>query len=377
MGREQDPGRRRFMQDMFWLGVGFVFSGIPHIARAVENEFWLNENEFPVSEWEPQHEYESGLKEININWEDMTQGQYYYGYVKGNEPSNVILRQTPDKNASIFKKYWLLPKTTLRVTPATNPRTKEPVPGWLEVVRDGDNSNLLYSVSDKYGIYIHISDLVFFDAEASCQPIDYVTTPENQSQKFIVVDKERREVTLFEGKTAILKTPCVLNDKLTVEGVFQVLERDLSVNMPSVQGVPFSNRFHAKGYYLHGSWHWRDWPHMTRTELMKSFTHGCVNLPMYVLSALNNEIPVSQDLQETLETIGDTRIDEFIFRWLGGQENASHTTWQMEENGVQIIAVPSQKDLKKKGVLPAWINPEEAVAQIQGTVLSVPEFFNQ
>ena len=122
-----------------------------------------------------------------------------------------------------------------------------------------------------------------------------------------------RELTLFEGTEAILKTPVVLNMGQTPRGRLYVHRIYYTRNMPHYPSVPYTNFLHDGsnlddgGYAIHGA-PWHRWSEtITKRETIRRYSHGCINLPNWSVKVGSYNMPV----------------DEFVFRWIGGFPNPS------------------------------------------------------
>lgn len=287
-----------------------------------------------------------------LKWEELLKGRYYYGFTV---KKDIKFRLNPSEYGG--KYYRFHPKGSLfRVTPAQEL-------GWMELIK-GDTKYPHMDSHPQAKYFLPLSELQLIDSDEASRPIDYVTVPENQHRKFVVLEKNTREASYMEGKNVILKLPVFLNDEFTPVGVYQILKRYLQTNMPSVDGVPFTNYFTPVGHALHGS-PWRPWDTVKHDYLMRYDTHGCVNEP---------------DWEATIG--GYTlRADEFIFRWLGGQQHPESTAYEAAgTNAPHVIIVKELADLKKLGILPEMegvdgFDWDRVTKLIKTKSLDAPDYF--
>lgn len=247
---------------------------------------------------------------------------YNYGFVRR---QNVRLFSAPDARApqidnpvrrnTVFGMMYLMQGALVRFEAVDNE--------WGRIVKDDDIDDSFTYMDWTLGfseanwrfdppreIYVRIADLLVIGRE-HFEPIGFVTGAPEDTDKFIILDVPRRQLTLFEGETPILKTPVVLNMGATPRGRLYVNRGLITRNMPHYPGVPFTNFLHdgtnlnSEGYALHGA-PWHRWSEtVTRRETIRRYSHGCINLPNWE------------------QTVGDftVPVDEFVFRWTGGFPN--------------------------------------------------------
>lgn len=284
---------------------------------------------------------------------ELEAGVYYYGFIKVPEPVK-FLRTGPSFEQYGTFKHWLGNNSFMRFEKSENP-------DWVTVVRDDDTNSFLPTIPRKVKAYMPLDKIELVNPADYSTPIDYVTKPENQFRKFVVVEKRTRLITLFEGDTAIAKMPAFINDELTPFGVHQVYKRKLQANMPSVYGVGpgiASLEVYGRetGFALHGSRGWRDWPNITYEELLRKDTHGCMNLPSW------------------------DDLDVFTFRWLGGQANPESQTLELVDDGPHVFIVERLSSLKNleptREVTEAGYGSwDEVVEKIEAIPVNAPKHF--
>ncbi len=233
-------------------------------------------------------------------------GELNYGFVR---TTGVTLYAAPRLDApqvenpvranSIFGTTYLMYGALVRFHPHEG--------GWAELVPDDEGDDAF-----SWPVYMRQEDLQVIGREDT-EPLGYVTNAPEGTDKFILLDIYQRDMILFEGLTPILRTPTIVNTENTPRKV-AVLERAyLTRDMPNYPGVPYTTFLHGNsylnemGFAVHGS-PWHLWSDTVRQEtIQRRFTHGCINLPDWVL-------PIPH--------LGrDMRVDEFVFRWAGGLRN--------------------------------------------------------
>lgn len=230
------------------------------------------------------------------------QGEFNYGFVRR---SGVSLYTAPDlstptvenpvRPSSIFGTTYLMYGALVRFTPVDA--------DWGKVEPDDK-----WDKAFPWPVYIRLEDLQVIDREPA-QSLGYIAGKPDAG-KVIVLDIFARELTLFEGKTAVLRTPVILNTMNTPRDIGIMQRGYLARNMPNYPGVPFTYFLHgspyldAGGFAIHGS-PWHLWEETVRqSTVIRRLTHGCINLPDWPL---------------TIPHLGrEMRIDEFVFRWAGG-----------------------------------------------------------
>lgn len=263
--------------------------------------------------------YPSGQVYISGQSHALYEDGFNYGFVRR---QNLELFSAPSEDApridnpvrrnTVFGLMYLMQGALVRFLPVDDQ--------WAKYVRDDILDNVFTYTDWTFGfteanwvanppkdIFIRISDLLVIGRE-HFEAIGYVTGAEAGTDKYIFLDVPNRQVTLFEGATAILKTPIVLNMAATPRGRLYVNRVLATRNMPHYPCVPYSNFLHdgstlnTEGYAMHGA-PWHRWSEtVTRRETLRRYSHGCINLPNWSRQVAGYNLPV----------------DEFIFRWIGG-----------------------------------------------------------
>ncbi|MFO7323442.1 MAG: L,D-transpeptidase family protein [Chloroflexota bacterium] len=269
---------------------------------------------------------------------------YNYGFVRR---QNLELFSAPSEDApridnpvrrnTVFGLMYLMQGALVRFLPVDDQ--------WAKFVRDDNLDNVFTYTDWTFGfteanwvtnppkdIFIRISDLLVIGRE-HFEPIGYITGAEEGTDKFIFLDVPRRQLTLFEGTTAILKTPIVLNMAMTPRGRLYVNRVLITRNMPHYPCVPYTNFLHDgsnlnhEGYAIHGS-PWHRWSEtVTRRETLRRYSNGCINLPNWNRQIGDYNLPV----------------DEFIFRWIGGFPDPAHECHHTRTN--QPVRIYSANNL--------------------------------
>lgn len=260
-------------------------------------------------------------------------GELNYGFVR---ETGVTLYAAPSWNAphidnpirpsSIFGTTYLMYGALVRFYPHEN--------GWVELIPD-DN----WDGSFPWPVYMRLEALQVIERDVT-EPLGYITCEPDGTDKFILLDIYARDMILFEGLTPILRTPVIVNTENTPRKMAVLQRAYISRDMPNYPGVPFSTFLHGSeylnqtGFAVHGSpWHlWAETVH--EETILRRFTHGCINLPDWV-------IPI-------LYLGHEMRVDEFIFRWAGGFTNPATETVYMNgtHTPVRLIALDNlQRDI--------------------------------
>ena len=173
------------------------------------------------------------------------------------------------------------------------------------VVRVSEYDSDWYEVLPESGVnpYGNLGDRIFIPTSSievlsseEFQPINVFAGTLPEDKLIVVLATDNPEIALFEGNTLVMKVPVVLGP--TPSGDFRVFKTTVSDDMPSVNGVPFTNYF-TNGFAIHGLrvWNWR-------TRIGGGYgSHGCVNLP---------------DSEWYNIRVGDrfVGVDEWVYRWI-------------------------------------------------------------
>jgi hypothetical protein len=270
-------------------------------------------------------------------------GQYNYGMVRANE-TNLYLEPSeeggkldnPARRTSTYGTPYLMRGAVIRFLPVNE--------NWGKVIWDDAEDNAWtytdwtfgfqqanwnqFDLRDRPDIYVPLDKLKVLPYE-KFSPIDFVTdATDPDTNKFIILHVPRRELTLFEGITPILKTPVVLNTLETPRGRLYVNRVMITRNMPTYPGVPYTNFLHDGedlnqiGYAIHGSpWHLWD-ETVNEWETIRRTSAGCINVPSWRRQIGSYNLPV----------------DEFIFRWIGGFDDPAGSPSYFKRETVHVIS---------------------------------------
>lgn len=272
--------------------------------------------------------------------EPIRMGEYNYGWVKSDQ---IGLYFAPDENAEQYPNFvrqgrisitwYVMQGAMLRVFPVNEV--------WGEVI-----GNDMWDETYSYGgqsrkVYVKFSDLQMVGPE-HFSPIGYLSGQPSGTPKNIFIDVPNRTLTLMEGEIAVFKTPIVLNAEKPEwpESTFgtprersYVGKHTISRNMPNYPGVGYSallvglrsdgTDIQNTGYYLHSS-PWQRWETMTKSEVLRRRSSGCVNIPSWII-----DVP----------GVGPIRPDELIFRWTGGNPDAGETILYYQPGEVARVFV--------------------------------------
>jgi hypothetical protein len=282
--------------------------------------------------WEEQY-HPSGQLYISGESHAVYNDGYNYGFVRR---QNLELYSAPSEDApridnpvrrnTVFGLMYLMQGALVRFLPVDDE--------WAKFVRDDPMDDVFTGTDWTAGftdanwvptppkdVFIRLSDLLVIGREHG-EEIGYVSDAGEEVDKYIFLDVPNRQLTLFEGPTAVLKTPVVLNLAATPRGRLYVNRVLMTRNMPHYPGVPFTNFLHdgsnlnSEGYALHGA-PWHRWTEtVTRRETLRRYSHGCINLPNWQRTVGNYTLPV----------------DEFVFRWIGGFPDMAHEIHHIRAN---------------------------------------------
>ncbi|MEL6404749.1 MAG: L,D-transpeptidase [Chloroflexota bacterium] len=267
---------------------------------------------------------------------------FNYGFVRNNttnlylEPSVQGLKvDNPARRNSTYGTPYLMRSSLVRFVPVND--------NWGRVIWDDPEDNAWtwedwtfaleeanwneYNLRSRPDLYVPIDELKIISHD-SMAGIDFITEPQENTNKWLLMYVPRRELTLFEGTTPILKTPVVLNTLLTPRGRLYVNRVMMTRNMPTYPGVPYVSFLHDGqdlneiGYALHGA-PWHIWEQtVNEWETIRRFSAGCINIPNWVIPLGDYELPV----------------DEFIFRWIGGFPDPAGSTSHFKSDIVHVMS---------------------------------------
>lgn len=293
--------------------------------------------------WEEQY-HPSGQLYISGTSHPLYEDGYNYGFVRRQNlelfsgPSEDAPRvDNPVRRNTVFGLMYLMQGALVRFLPVNDE--------WGKIIRDDALDDVFtgldwtsgfgdanWAVSPPRDIFVRLSDLLVIGREHS-EEIGYVSDVPEGTDKYIFMDVPRRQLTLFEGPNAILKTPVVLNMAQTPRGRLYVNRVLMARNMPRYPSVPYTNFLHdgsslnSEGYALHGA-PWHRWSEtVTRRETLRRYSSGCINLPNWQRTIGQYTMPV----------------DEFVFRWIGGFPDPAHEIHHIRAN--QPVRIYSANNL--------------------------------
>lgn len=260
---------------------------------------------------------------------DISLDEWNYGFVKTEgieafrSPAETLPIRNPVISSSRFGVHLLMQGALVRYRPINAE--------WVELIPDSPKDNVQYKMGAP--MFIRSRDLHPISTDYG-KLIPYFTdSTVTADDKMVVIDIQRRELTLFEKEVAILKSPVVMNDVDTPRGGHVVTTKWFSCSMqPWAPGVPFTTYFHVDGFAIHGS-PWQRWHKTVNSENIYGRTSaGCVNVPNWTV------------------TLGEyTRpLDELVFRWLGGVVEPERKVYEYgtyEHPTVRIYVIDYPRDL--------------------------------
>ena len=208
---------------------------------------------------------------------------------------------------------------------------------------------------------LHIISYDFFS------PIT-VTEPQGDNPiiKYIVLEKENDTMALFEDNQLILRTPALMNLRLTPDGSNYVYYNYASRPREDFPFVGFVGMF-GDNYQAFVSTPWEWWDETVREHYKdERYTRGDVHVPDWEL-----DIP----------GYGVTRFDTFLFRWLGGIENPADSNQQRAvETIVRVYSIWDDLDEVYGYALPLVRNGDRItwdtiIAAIADADITVPDYF--
>src|SRR5690606_38397554 len=145
----------------------------------------------------------------------------------------------------------------------------------------------------------------------------------------------------------------------------------ISRDMPHFPGVGWSAllvgnvgdvQIQNFGYWIHSS-AWFDWNNYGITDLYTNETGGCVSIPSW-------EVEIDGTLQ---------RVDTDVFRWIGGQPNATSSRQYRLSESLRVIVVDYEDDLWQYASQLRYlgINPETYLNNWVQLQVTGPESFWQ
>lgn len=317
-----------------------VFEELNHTLRGRYNEIIHNHHFSAVSATELRDIY---LAHLSIAYPQQTgegEGLYRYGFIV---PEGVDVFSAPDENHALrnpiirstrFGIHLLMQGALVRYIDVDA--------DWVELIPDDHRDNVRVRLGTR--LFVRRSDVWAIGLDHS-QPIARISDqPDIQaSDKFIVINLVARELVAFEGATALLRIPIVLNSDATPRGVQVITSKWFARSMqPWAPGVPFTSFFGSEGFALHGS-PWQRWGTTVNQEnITGRSSAGCVNIPDWMVQAGSYNRPA----------------DELIFRWIGGMENVGDRVFDYPSDmnpALRIFSVDYPQNLR------SYIRPENIV----------------
>jgi hypothetical protein len=284
--------------------------------------------------------------------------RFNYGYVI---PAQMSLYSAPDTDADPIANPWRLDMTyPVAVIPqgALVRYTMTEDSKWGKLVFNKDDETFTQDV------YIDLDD-VYTVSDEAFTPIQ-VTDSETPPDKFILIDKPSSTLALFENDQLILKTPVLLNVRRTGEGQRYILNRSIDETRYEFPFVSLVSTYGESGQAFYSApWEWWTETVVQDFDRMR-YTDGNIRLPNWIV-----DIP----------GYGETRIDLFMFRWMGGFTNpATDLTERATQPVVRVygvrekmnelygLGVPGQVRNMRKG----W---EDIIETFTAAPLNVPDSY--
>lgn len=213
-------------------------------------------------------------------------------------------------------------------------------------------------------VFIRLSD-VYTVSDDMFTPIT-LTDGETPPDKFIFIHKPSSTLAFFENDQLILRTPALMNLRRTGEGQRTVRSRAAS---EARYGFPFVSLVTVYGEngqaFYSAPWEW--WTETVVTDFNRMrYTDGNIRLPDWVV-----DVP----------GYGETRLDVFAFRWMGGLADPASTV--NERAGRPIVRLYSVRESMNElyvlslpnGVRDQRMGWDEIIATFEEAALTVPESF--
>lgn len=290
-------------------------------------------------------------------------GAYRYGFII---PAGVAIFRHPREDAQLhnpiikstrFGIHLLMQGALVRYLPVDDE--------WAELIPDNDRDN----VRSRLGVQVFVRQRDLWPISlAHALPIaSLVEDGIAHTDKTIIISLQARELVAFEGGTAILRVPIVLNVDFTPRGAQVITSKWFARSMqPWAPGVPFTSFFGSRGFALHGS-PWQRWgTTVNQGNITGRTSAGCVNVP------------------DWLVTVGDfTRpADELLFRWIGGLEQPNAAVFEYPSDAypaLRIYNVDYPHNLydyvRPAGLVSAGLGWDDVIDQMAATPLQAPDSF--
>ena len=340
-----------------------VFGEVHYTLQGRYNEVLHNRHVSAVSKEELLATYLAHTRQAYPQQTDSYGGRYRYGFIL---PEGVDVYTQPDENAKVhnpiikstrFGIHLLMQGALVRYTQSDA--------NWVELQPDDDFDNVRVRLGRR--VFVKREDVWDISREYA-QPIRYISDPTaTADDKYVVVNVVDRELTAFEGSTALFRIPIVLNPDATPRGAQVITSKWFSRSMqPWAPGVPFTSFFGAEGFALHGS-PWQRW-HTTvnQSTIMGRTSAGCVNVPNWMITSGTYHRPA----------------DELLFRWVGGMENVTERVFDYPSQSfpaLRIYSVDYLPNLRNYyrpiGMVNRNLTWDDIIATIEDTPLQAPDSF--
>jgi len=289
-------------------------------------------------------------------------GQYRYGFII---PEGVDVYSSPNDSDKLhnpiikstrFGVHLLMQGALVRYVDVDNT--------WVELMPDDARDN----VRSRLGVRMFVKRKDVWSISLQyAEPIPFLINDVPAEDKYIVINVGEREMCLFEGSTAILKVPIVLNPDATPRGAQVITSKWFARSMqPWAPGVPFTSFFGNQGFALHGS-PWQRWTSTVNKEtIMGRTSAGCVNIPDWMVTVADYTRPA----------------DELIFRWVGGMENQQQNVFDYPSPqfpALRIFAVDYLHNLNgyymPQNLVEQGITWDSVASSMEATPLQAPDSF--
>jgi hypothetical protein len=285
--------------------------------------------------------------------------RFNYGFII---PHKVILYRLPDTNAETIANSWrrdfafpvaTLPSGTLIRFFIINDN-------WGQIVWN-DN---LPSASD-HDVFIRLDDLYIVD-DAAFAPIHTIHNTPEVVEKYVVLHKPTSTLTLMENTTPIFKTPVLMNERRTSDGMRFVVTNAISGSRYDFPFVNLVTVYGEAGQAIYSApWEWWDETVYEGYEILR-YSDGDIRIPDWVV-----DIP----------GYGEIRADFFIFRWLGGMTNPAENIVEKQSPAViriysihsdynEFYSMTKPTELLRQGV--TW---QQIIELVDAAPLNAPNFF--
>lgn len=337
-----------------------IFERFSNIISGVYNDQIVNIDAVADADMEQREYFTAYLEYMYDDVVTVSPNHFNYAFVKYEgipvyyQPDEDYFMRNPVISASRFGVHLLMQGALIRYRPHDDV--------WAELIPDSPTDNVRRRLAGR--VFFKRTDIHPIGTHRGFL-IPYFLDPTVKAQeKMVIIDVERRELTMLEKGFAIFKTPIVLNDIDTPRGGHTLFTRWFSCSMqPWAPGVPFTTYFHVGGYAIHGS-PWQRWEKTVNKEnVQERLSAGCVNVPNWAVR------------------IGDyvAPLDELIFRWMGGTLAPEQNVYEYgtaEHPTVWVYVVDTLWDLADLHQSPAMrdllISWETIINQVRALSLTAP-----